>query len=108
MKLEIESIPSVVPSWLDPDVPNFKARKDYTGSRIRIKVQISTADPEKELEAARKKLQAKYPGALLNLVQEFKVSTSATQTKTDGTDEELLKDSFDRIELPEHVTSTQF
>lgn len=105
--MKITSIPSVLPSWYDPDMPGFTPPKNWDGCRVRVRVPIKS-DPIKEIEAARQRLEKKYPGATLHLVQEPKKTSLATeQFDLKGDDEALLRAYLNQIELPEGVTVAQ-
>lgn len=107
MKPIISSLPSPIPGWYDPSLPNFKTPKSWQDTRVRIHVPISTQDPNKELAYARVKFEKKYPGALLHLVPEFQKTGKPDEIQITGSDEELLEQYFSKIELPDHISSGQ-
>lgn len=103
----IESIPSIVPDWFDPSSANFAPPADWTGCRVRVKVPINTADPAKEMSDARELLEKKYPGADLHLVQDFDAACPASTTTTTGSDEDMLREYFETVAMPEGSTREQ-
>ena len=107
MKPVISSLPSPIPGWYDPELPNFKPPKSWKDTRVRIHVPISTQDPNKELAEARIRFEKKFPGALLHLVPEFQKTGKPDEIQITGSDEELLEQYFSKIELPDHISSGQ-
>ncbi len=107
MNIQIESIPSVVPDWFSPDVPDFKPPKSWVGTHVRIKVTTSSSDPAKEMAEARVLLEKKYPGAVLQLVQENDTSYAASDPGSTKSDEDMLRAYFATVQLPEGATLDQ-
>src|SRR5215469_10172973 len=107
IKMKIESIPSSLPGWYDPEAPNFTKPKSWKGCRVRISVLVGI-NPSKELADARIRLQPRYPGAELHLIPVFTKSSSPTQSiSIKGSDEDLLRNYFSTISLPSRVTVEQ-
>jgi DNA repair exonuclease SbcCD ATPase subunit len=88
--LVIEDIPTELPGLFDPQLPRFPlSRKWLPDDRIRIKVPSSGVQ---ELEKARIKAQAKYPGAIIQVTPVVEgVEQAVPDFKQIGNDEELLK-----------------
>ncbi len=106
MSIVIESIPSAVPDWHDPSQPDFKEPGSWVGAVVRVKVTTSTSDPAREMADARARLEKKYPGAALHLVQEDD-SSYAPSAPNGGTDEDMLRAYFATQQMPEGVTVDQ-
>ena len=107
MNIQIESIPSCVPDWFSPDVPDFKPPDSWTGTHVRIKVPVTSADPAKEMAEARVLLARKYPGAVLHLTEEVDTSYPASDPGVARTDEDMLKAYFSTVQMPEGSTAEQ-
>lgn len=105
--MKIESIPSELPEWYDPQAPNFVKPSSWIECRVRISVPVSV-NPSQELAEARTKLQKRYPGADLYLIPEFTKTTQTTQSiDINGSDEDLLRSYFSTVTLPVHVSVDQ-
>lgn len=103
---EVVCIPSPLPGWYDPTVPGYAPPKNWRGCRVRIRVPIKL-DPSRELAAARKREQEKYPEATLDLVPEFASSVAPSSIDPKGSDKELLLRYLQTTPLPEGVTAEQ-
>ncbi len=108
--MKIVSIPSVVPEFFDPSLPDFKLPKDSKGTHFRFTIPVTT-DPAGEIAAARRKLEAKYPGAVLHLKPEFASDLSTTDAiDVTGSDDALLRRYFNTLDSstwPDGVTVDQ-
>ncbi len=105
--IESKRIPSRIPGWYDPKAPGFVPPKDWKGSRVRITVPVSL-DPLKELEEARKRLEIKYSGAILNLIPDYqKLNTPTSSPNLKGDDETILQSYLQKTTLPEYITVDQ-
>ena len=96
--MKVTSIPTTAPGWYDPALPNFPKRTDWTGSRMRVTVPVEK-DPPREMAAARKTLEKKYPGALLRLVPEILSSVSPIAVDVRGGDEALLRSYLSQVTI---------
>src|SRR5215467_11629199 len=103
MNMAVESIPSPIAGWYDPDAPQFKAPKSWDGTHVRLRVAITTSDPVQELALAKTKFEKLYPGAQLHLVPEFQQTGKPEDIEVTGSDEKLLRSYFSQIELPKGV-----
>ncbi len=107
MNIQVDSIQSLVPDWFDPSVPSFSPPDSWAGCRVRVKVPITSADPAREMADARVALEAKYPGALLHLVQDIDTAYPASASTATGSDEDMLRAYFATVAMPEGSTREQ-
>lgn len=104
--MKITSIPSRLPNWYDPKLPNFRPPKSWGGCRVRISVPVDK-DPAKEMAAARKQFAAKYPGATLSLIPDFQKTASPLIDIGKADDRKVLEAYLDQVGVPENVTNEQ-
>ncbi len=104
--MKITSIPTEAPGWHDPQVPGFKPVKDWTGHKVRVTVPVGV-DPPKELAAARRHLEKRYPGAVLHLVAEFTQAVAPDAVDVRGGDEAVLRSYLSKVDMPEGSTVDQ-
>lgn len=105
--ITVESIPSVVPDWFDPSVPDFKPPATWVGAVVRVSVPITSSDPAREMAEAREMLGKRYPGATLHLVKDVDASYPASDPGATGSDEDMLRAYFATVQMPEGITVGQ-
>ena len=98
--MKVTSIPSVIPSWIDPTLDGFAQPKSWEGTRVRIAVPVGN-DPTRDLESARKEAEKRYPGAMLVLVPEFSKNGTVDSIDPHAGDEALLRDYLTQARPPE-------
>ena len=105
-KVKVKAIPSEIPRWFDPDVPNYHPPKSWKGCQVRVRVPVSK-DPNRELAAARTKLTSKYPGATLHVLPTFTTYVTPTMMDTEGSDAQWIEDYLNRLTPPTGITREQ-
>lgn len=106
-KIKIFRVASLVPGWFDFSVPGFEPPKNWKGCHLRHTVSIYK-DPNRELKEARKLLEDKYPGVILNLIPDFQKNVPVTEAiDIKGTDEEILTSYLSKATLPPETTVDQ-
>jgi DNA repair exonuclease SbcCD ATPase subunit/DNA repair exonuclease SbcCD nuclease subunit len=75
--MEMYSIYSKIPGWLDPSILGFDACRPHNWKGFRVRVNTAcdvTSDYGRRLEKSRIKAERKYKGAMVYIVPKFKES----------------------------------
>lgn len=94
-RIVAEPIPSEIPGWYDPGLPEFHQPKQWAGTSVRIKVAVEK-DVENVAEVlAREKARAEtlYPGAKLTIVPEdVSPEVGDIVVRKSASDEEVIRE----------------
>lgn len=105
-RMKVTSIPSLLPGWFDPTLPNFKPPSDWKGTRVRISVPATETEALK-IQKTRTELEKRYPGANIHIVPKFE-TISLDASPIEHTDDASAVTAYlSQLTLPEGVLAEE-